>query len=115
MASCALDLSGFEHRAEYVVERSRIETTLVSLRKQTVRIGESRRWFAFAAGEAVLVELSHKHTDDCFESRLCENPHSALAVVPPRSAHLSVELSYARKKQPVRLPSRSSTAASRRS
>jgi len=72
------DLTGFEHRAEYVVERSRIETTLVSLRKQTVRIGESQRTFAFVAGEAMLVEFSHKYTDDCFGSLAAS---AGLAVV----------------------------------
>lgn len=62
------DLAAFEHCAEYVVARSRIETYLLSQRAQTVRIGESQRAFAFADGEAILVEISHKYTDDCFES-----------------------------------------------
>ncbi len=54
------DLDGFRHRAVYVPDRERIETFLVSTRAQTVRVGGRR--FAFAAGEAMAVEVSHKYT-----------------------------------------------------
>lgn len=59
-------LNAFEHRADYVVARSRIETHLVSLADQAVRIGAQE--VAFAEGEEVLVELSHKYTDDSFDA-----------------------------------------------
>lgn len=58
------DLQRFEHRAEYVQDRSRIETRLVSLAPQTVRVGQQS--FDFAQGDAMLVEMSHKYTDDDF-------------------------------------------------
>ncbi len=60
------ELSAFEHRADYVVARSRIETHLVSLADQAVHIGSKK--VVFAEGEEVLVELSHKYTDDSFGS-----------------------------------------------
>lgn len=56
------DLAGFRHRAVYARERGRIETFLVSQRAQTVHVGG--HGFAFDAGEAMLVEYSHKYTDD---------------------------------------------------
>ena len=58
------DVAAFEHRAEFIAGRSRIETTLVSRIDQRVHIGEHA--FAFAAGEAMLVEISHKYTDQGF-------------------------------------------------
>lgn len=56
------DLDGFRHRAVYNREQRRIETDLVSQRQQVVQLGGQR--FAFAAGEAVHVEYSHKYSDD---------------------------------------------------
>jgi L-histidine Nalpha-methyltransferase len=58
------DLDGFRHRAHYVRERGRVETALVSLHAQTVSIGDRR--FAFAADEALEVEISCKYTDAGF-------------------------------------------------
>lgn len=58
------DLDGFEHRAEFVEDHSRIETRLVSLTAQTVHVGGNS--FDFAAGDAMLVEMSHKYTDADF-------------------------------------------------
>jgi len=58
------DLDAFRHRAVYVPERMRIETSLVSERAQTVHI--AGRAFDFAAGEAMQVETSHKYTDESF-------------------------------------------------
>ncbi|HST44101.1 MAG TPA: L-histidine N(alpha)-methyltransferase [Luteimonas sp.] len=55
------DLAGFRHRAVYARERGRIETFLVSQRAQVVHVGGQA--FAFDAGEAMLVEYSHKYTD----------------------------------------------------
>jgi dimethylhistidine N-methyltransferase len=60
------DLGGFRHRARYVRERGRIETALVSRRAQTVTIADRR--FAFAAGEAMQVEISSKYTDAGFQA-----------------------------------------------
>lgn len=53
------DVSGFRHRARYNALAGRIETHLVSLRAQTVRIGHKA--FDFRADEAILVEYSAKY------------------------------------------------------
>lgn len=54
------DLSAFHHRARYNALAGRIETYIVSDREQIVRLaGES---FAFAQGEAMLVEYSCKYS-----------------------------------------------------
>lgn len=53
------DLDGFEHRAIFNDELSRIEMHLVSRRPQRVRIG-SRSW-VFAAGETLHTENSYKY------------------------------------------------------
>lgn len=60
------DLGGFRHRAVYARERGRIETFLVSQRAQVVTVAGRR--FAFAQGEAMAVEYSHKYTDAGFEA-----------------------------------------------
>lgn len=58
------DLSGFAHRAVYVIERERVETFLVSQRAQDVHVaGHS---FHFEAGEAMQVEYSQKYSDTRF-------------------------------------------------
>jgi dimethylhistidine N-methyltransferase len=58
------DLAQFRHRAVYARERGRIETVLVSQRDQPVTVAGRR--FAFAAGEAMQVEYSHKYSDGGF-------------------------------------------------
>jgi dimethylhistidine N-methyltransferase len=58
------DLDGYRHRARYNPMAGRIETHIVSLREQTVTLGGER--FGFAAGEAMLVELSCKYSIDEF-------------------------------------------------
>lgn len=58
------DLHGFRHMAVWNEARTRIEMRLVSLRDQTVRIGE--RAFQFAEGETIHTENSHKWPDDVF-------------------------------------------------
>lgn len=58
------DLEAFRHRAIYVAETGRIETFIDSLRDQIVMVHEQP--FAFAAGEAMHVEYSHKYTDEGF-------------------------------------------------
>ena len=60
------DLAAFRHRAVYARERGRIETSLVSRRKQVVTIAGRR--FAFAADEAIDVEISSKYTDARFDA-----------------------------------------------
>ncbi|HSX63861.1 MAG TPA: L-histidine N(alpha)-methyltransferase [Pseudoxanthomonas sp.] len=58
------DLTCFRHRAVYARDRGRIETFLVSLRKQDVHLGGRR--FHFDEDEAMLVEYSHKYSDAGF-------------------------------------------------
>jgi dimethylhistidine N-methyltransferase len=54
------DLDRFFHRARYDAAAHRIEMLLVSAARQRVTVaGET---FAFAAGETILTELSHKYT-----------------------------------------------------
>lgn len=60
------DLDAFAHRATYVQAAGRIETFLVSTRAQTVHV--EGRAFAFADGEAMQVEYSHKYTDAGFDA-----------------------------------------------
>jgi dimethylhistidine N-methyltransferase len=63
------DLDGFEHRAIWNPDASRIEMHLASLRDQTVIV--AGRPFRFAAGETIHTENSHKFTPDGF-ARLAE-------------------------------------------
>ena len=60
------DLASFRHHARYVRERGRIETFLISLRAQEVRIAD--RCFRFGQDEAMLVEYSHKYSDGEFSA-----------------------------------------------
>lgn len=50
----------FKHRARYDAANSRIETNIVSVAEQVVKLAGSS--FHFAAGESMLVEYSHKYT-----------------------------------------------------
>ncbi len=59
-----IDVDQFEHHAFYNEVRGRIEIYLRSRCEQTVQIEE--REFAFAAGELVHTEYSHKYTIDGF-------------------------------------------------
>ena len=59
---CDFDLDGFRHRARYSAARERIETDLVRARAQVVHV--AGRSIAFAEGEAMRVEVSHKYTED---------------------------------------------------
>ena len=60
------DLGAFRHEAPYRVEEGRIEMHLVSLRDQSVRIGNTR--VQLAAGEGIVTEHSHKYDLDQFEA-----------------------------------------------
>lgn len=57
---CAIDPSAFRHRALWNGSLSRIEMHLVSLRRQTIEIGEAS--FLVAEGETIHTENSHKHS-----------------------------------------------------
>lgn len=60
----SFDLSGFAHEAIYNAAKRRIEIYLRSLKQQDVHIfGET---FAFAAGERIHTENSHKYTVEGF-------------------------------------------------
>jgi len=72
------DLAGFRHRARWHSLAGRIETHIVSRRKQDVHIGG--RAFHFAEGEPMLVELSCKYTLDSF-SRLAARADLHVAEV----------------------------------
>jgi dimethylhistidine N-methyltransferase len=53
-------LGRFSHRARYDADLHRVEMHLVSAAPQRVAVGGEA--FAFAAGESILTELSHKYT-----------------------------------------------------
>jgi uncharacterized SAM-dependent methyltransferase len=57
---CDFDLEQFEHRAVWAPERARVEIFIRSRKQQRVRAAGHR--FAFAAGEDLLTEYSHKYT-----------------------------------------------------
>ena len=54
------DLSAFRHKAVWVPEQGRMELSLVSTRAQMVTVDGQRH--AFAEGEEILTEYSHKYT-----------------------------------------------------
>lgn len=58
------DLGAFQHHARYQPERERIETHIVSRTEQIVTVAGRR--IHFAAGEAMLVELSCKYSPQSF-------------------------------------------------
>lgn len=60
------DLDGFAHQARYVEPRERVETHVVSLRRQRVHV--AGHGFDFAEGEAIQVEYSHKYRDETFQA-----------------------------------------------
>jgi len=58
------DLDAFEHRADYVRSKERVEIYLVSRRDQVARVGG--REFAFRAGELIHTEYSYKYSLEQF-------------------------------------------------
>ena len=60
----SFDLAAWQHRAIYDEELGRIEMLLVSRWAQEVRVAGRR--FAFAAGETIRTEYSHKYSVDGF-------------------------------------------------
>jgi dimethylhistidine N-methyltransferase len=81
------DLDAFAHRAKWNQNCSRIEMHLESLRQQTVHIADQR--IAFAKGETIHTENSHKFTDAALEQLL-----TAANFTPTRHFH-SPERSFA--------------------
>jgi dimethylhistidine N-methyltransferase len=61
---CDFELESFRHHAHYNALAGRIETSLVSLRAQKVRMGRSQ--VAFDEGEAIRVEVSCKYSLEDF-------------------------------------------------
>jgi dimethylhistidine N-methyltransferase len=60
------DVRAFRHRAEYVVERGRIEMHLESLRFQSVCIGATK--IVFERGESIHTENSYKYSAQEFQA-----------------------------------------------
>jgi dimethylhistidine N-methyltransferase len=58
------DLAGFEHRALFDSEHSRIAMHLVSRARQTVHVGGSA--VSFAEGESICTEYSYKYSREAF-------------------------------------------------
>lgn len=58
------DLAAFSHRAVWNAPQHRVEMHLVSERRQQVHIPAAGIDVAFAAGEAIWTESSHKFTED---------------------------------------------------
>ncbi|TWT60995.1 L-histidine N(alpha)-methyltransferase [Rubinisphaera italica] len=82
------DLDAFEHQAIFNPEEHRIEMHLISLKKQSVNIGEST--FHFEKQESICTEYSHKYSMDSFremalkagfhEDRCWTDPNQYFAV-----------------------------------
>jgi dimethylhistidine N-methyltransferase len=65
-AGANFDLAAFRHHAPYVESEGRIEMRLISQVEQTARIGNTE--VAFAKGEFIVTEHSHKYELDEFEA-----------------------------------------------
>jgi L-histidine Nalpha-methyltransferase len=88
------DLDSFRHEARWNDEDGRVELHLVSLRAQRVAIGD--REFAFAAGERIHTEDSHKYSLEQFaELADAAGWRERVAVWTDSAALFSVQL-YAR-------------------
>jgi len=77
-AAANFDLARFAHYAPYNVEKRRIEMYLVSTAAQLVRV--AGRQIAFAEGEAIHTESSHKYTIEDFRSLAVQAGFSPRAV-----------------------------------
>lgn len=64
------DPEGFEHRAPFVEELSRIEMHLVSRRQQTVRVSEPEALLEIAEGEVIRTEISRKFSREAVDRLL---------------------------------------------
>jgi dimethylhistidine N-methyltransferase len=83
------DLGGFAHYAPYNPLVQRIEMYLVSLAAQRVHIGGET--IAFAAGEAIHTEDSHKYTLDGFKALAAEAGYVPRKVWTDKAALFSVQ------------------------
>jgi dimethylhistidine N-methyltransferase len=72
------DLDGFAHYAPYNPLSQRVEMYLLSLKRQSVQLGETS--ISFAAGEAVHTEDSHKYTIESFREMAARAGFSPRAV-----------------------------------
>jgi len=72
------DLDGFAHYAPYNAVAHRIEMYLVSLKRQSVTVGDQR--FEFAQGEPVHTEDSYKYTIENFREMAARAGFSPRAV-----------------------------------
>ncbi|MGB0632307.1 MAG: L-histidine N(alpha)-methyltransferase [Alphaproteobacteria bacterium] len=71
------DLDSFTHRAVYLPDTGRIEMHLVSGKDQSVTVGA--KTFAFAAGEHIHTENSHKYSIEEFRALCGRAGYSAVA------------------------------------
>jgi len=72
-----IDLTAFAHRAVWNAEEARIEMHLVSRRAQNVTVAGQR--FAFAQGESIHTESSHKYTIES-ATQLCRDAGWSVAA-----------------------------------
>ncbi len=84
------DLDGFEHRAFYNRQHSRVEMHLVSLVPQTAQV--CGKTITFRAGETILTEYSHKYTVDDFTRIAAEAGFRSLRVWTDPAEFFSVHL-----------------------
>lgn len=77
-AGANFDLDGFEHEAVYNEEEGRIEIAQVSLRSQTVEVGDEA--FEFEPGERLAIEYSYKYTPERFRGLVDETPFRSEGV-----------------------------------
>jgi L-histidine N-alpha-methyltransferase len=67
------DVAAFRHQALFNERQSRIEMHLVSLRKQTVEIGQLGLTVAFEAGETIHTENCYKHSPEALGAVLARH------------------------------------------
>ena len=77
-AGANFDLTRFAHYAPYNVEQKRVEMYLVSTAAQLVRV--CGRQIAFAEGEAIHTEWSHKYTVEDFRTLAAQAGFAPRAV-----------------------------------
>lgn len=69
----AFELETFEHWAPYLPRESKVEMRLVSMTDQVVPVAALSRSFAFARGEYIHTEDSHKYTPGSFDRLVNES------------------------------------------
>ena len=86
------DLKGFEHRAVFNQDKSRIEMHLVSRADQTVAIGALDTEIQVKSGETILTEISRKFTDESLSAMLNTAGFSTTAHFTPGNNYFSLVL-----------------------